>query len=329
MIAALLLACGVGRSVPNSVAPNVLLVFAEGLESPGARLGALPIQGRMAPAVRDAARDEEAWLTGMWPAEMLGASSGPTPNVIPQVLHLYGYETVGLAGPGTLTGAAGARFDHVERAADERCPDAWIPDARKVLGEEAGPLLLVVDTSVRACASWDASLGRLLDELAPALDEALVVVEPAPGSDGPLAISTKGAAPRHVLAQTTDVLPTVLGFAHAVVPTDAHGTSLESPNVGEGRPTFTIDEQALVVRGGPAEIRLERPAAGWPQQLPEAPPAEVQAKRDAATVALDDPEVLRLWPVVRLWYERMRATDARTRMGNAAFETMLREHGYW
>ena len=68
MIAALLLACGVGNSVPISVAPNVLLVFAEGLQSPGARLSALPIQGRMAPAVRDPARDEEAWLTGMWPA---------------------------------------------------------------------------------------------------------------------------------------------------------------------------------------------------------------------------------------------------------------------
>ena len=87
--------------------------------------------------------------------------------------------------------------------------------------------------------------------------------------------------------------------------------------------------QALVVRGGPAEIRLDRPAAGWPPQLPEAPFAEVQAKREGAPVSLDDPEVLRLWPVVRVWYERMRATDARTRMGNAAFETMLREHGYW
>ena len=328
MIAALLLACDVGRSVPNSVERHVLLVFAEGLESPGARLSALPIQGRMAPAVRNPARDEEAWLTGMWPATMLGASSGPTPNVMPQVLHLYGYETFGLAGPGTLEGGAGARFDRVDRAADERCPDAWIPAARKILGEEAGPLLLVVDTSVSACANWDVSLGTLLDELAPALGEALVVVEPAPGSDGPFAIATKGAAPRQVLAQTTDVLPTVLGFAHAVVPSDAHGTSLESSTVGEGRPTFTIDEQALVVRGGPAEIRIERPADGWPQQLPEAP-LEVQATRNGAELALDDPEVLRLWPVVRVWYERMRATDARTRMGSASFETMLREHGYW
>jgi hypothetical protein len=329
VIAALLLGCGVGRSVPNSVAPNVLLVFAEGLESPGARLKALPIQGRMAPAVRDRARDEEAWLTGMWPVTMIGASSGATPNVMPQVLHFYGYETYGLAGPGTLSGSAGARFDRVERVADERCPDAWIPSARKILVEEAGPLLLVVDTSTRACADWDASLGKLLDTLAPALGEALVVVEPAPGSDGPLAIETKAAAPRQVLAQTTDVMPTVLGFAKAVVPSDAQGMSLESPEVGEGRPTFTIDEQTLVVHGGPAEIRLERPAAGWPQQLPEAPPAEVQAKRDGAPAALDDSEVLRLWPVVRVWYERMRATDARTRMGNAAFETMLREHGYW
>jgi hypothetical protein len=283
----------------------------------------------MSPAVRDPARDEEAWLTGMWPASMLGASSTATPNVLPQVLRLYGYETYGLAGPGTLSGGAGTRFDHIERAADERCPDAWIPAARKVVDEEAGPLLLVVDTSARACANWDASLGALLDELAPALGDALVVVEPAPGSEGPFAIDTQGAAPRQVLAQTTDILPTVLGFANAVIPSDAHGTSLESPNVGAGRPTFTLDEQALVARGGPAEIQLRRPTAGWPQQLPDAPPADVQAKRDGATVALDDPEVLRLWPVVRVWYERMRATDARTRMGNAAFESMLREHGYW
>jgi hypothetical protein len=329
VIVAAILACGVGRSVPNSVAPNVLLVLAEGLEVPGARLSALPIQGRMSPAVRDPARDEEAWLTGMWPSAMLGASSGSTPNVLPQVLHLYGYQTFGLAGPGTLSGGAGAKFGRVERATDERCPDAWIPAARKILAEEAGPLLLVVDTSASACADWDASLGALLDELAPALDEALVVVGPAPGTEGPLAIATKAAAPREVLAQTPDVLPTVLGFARAVVPSDAHGTSLESAAVGARRPTFTLDGTALVVRGGPAEIRLERPLEGWPSQLPDAPPASAQATRSGAPVALDDPEVVRLWPVVRAWYGRMRATDARTRMGTAAFETMLREHGYW
>src|SRR6185295_15795318 len=119
MILALLLACAVGRSVPTSVAPNVLLVFAEGLDAPGARLSALPVQGRMAPAVRDPARDEEAWLSGMWPAEMPGAPRGPTPNTIPQVLRLYGYDTFGLAGPGTFADDAGARFDRVERATDE------------------------------------------------------------------------------------------------------------------------------------------------------------------------------------------------------------------
>jgi hypothetical protein len=329
VIGALLLACGVGRSVPDSVAPHVLLVFAEGLEAPGPRLSALPIQGRMAPAVRARARDEEAWLTGMWPSEMLGASSGSTPNVLPQVLQLYGYETYGLAGPGTLSGGAGAKFDRVERAPEERCPDAWIPSARKKLADAAGPLFLVVDTSASACADWDASLGALLDELAPALDQALVIVEPAPGTDGPLAIATKGAAPREVLAQTPDVLPTVLGFARAVVPSDAHGTSLESANVGEGRPTFTLDGTALVVRGGPAEIRLDRPPDGWPPQLSETPPPSLQATRSGGPVAFDDPEILRLWPVVRAWYGRMRATDARTRMGSAAFETMLQEHGYW
>ncbi len=329
MIAVLLLACSTGRSVPNSVAPNVVLLFAEGLEVPGVRLSAMPIQGRMSPAVRDPARDEEAWLTGMWPTAILGASSGSTPNVMPQVLQLYGYETYGLAGPGTLSGTAAAKFDRMERATDERCPDGWIPEASKVLVEDPGPMLVVIDTSAHACADWDASFGALLDAIAPALGEALVVVQPPPGTDGPLALAMKGASPRRVLAQTTDVLPTVLGFAHAVVPSDAQGTSLESSEVGEGRPTFTLDGGALVVRGGPAEIRLERPAGGWPPVLPDAPPPSVQAKRDGAPAALDDPEVLRLWPVVKAWYDRMRATDARTRMGNAAFEKMLREHGYW
>ena len=329
MIAALLLACGEGRSVPTSSAPNVLLVFVEGLEAPGARLSALPIQGRMSPAMRDPARDEDAWLTGMWSAPTLGASSGAKPNVLPQILHLYGYATHGLAGPGTLEGGAATKFDRIERAAEERCPDAWIPSARKVFAEAASPLLLVVDTSARACADWDASIGALLDDLAPALGEALVAIEPAPGSEGPLALATKGAASRRVQAQTPDILPTVLAFAGAVVPSDAHGTSLESPNVGEGRPTFTLDDEALVVRGGDAEIRLEQPPEGWPAQLPDVPPAAVQAKRSGAPVAVDDPEVVRLWPVVQGWYGRMRATDARTRMGSAAFETMLRENGYW
>ena len=329
MIGLLLLACGERPSVPTSAAPNVLLVFAEGLEEPGARLSALPIQGRMSPAMRDPARDEEAWLTGMWSASTIGAPSGAKPNVLPQVLHLYGYETHGLAGPGTLEGSAAAKFDRIERAAEERCPDAWIPAARKVFAEDAGPRLLVVDTSARACADWDASLGALLDDLAPALGEALVAIEPAPGSEGPLAIATKGAAPRRVQAQTPDILPTVLGFAGAVVPSDAHGTSLESPSVGEGRPTFTLETDALVVRGGATEIRLERPPEGWPAQLPDAPLPAVHATRSGAPVAVDDPEILRLWPVVQGWYGRMRATDARARMGSAAFETMLRENGYW
>jgi hypothetical protein len=325
----LLSACAREPAIEASDARNVVVVLAEGLEQGGARVGAMPIQGRMLPAVRDPARDQEAWLTGMWPTSMLGASSGSTPNVLPQVLALYGYRTVALAGPGAFAGGAGSRFDRVERATEERCPDAWIADAEKAFQARAAPTLVVVDTSVRACADWDASLGALLDALAPVLGEALVVVEPSPGSEGPLALSMRTAEPRRVLAQTTDVLPTVLGFARAVVPSDAQGTPLQSPEVGEGRPTFTLESGSLVVHGGPAEVRIDKPAEGWPQVLPEKPTAETKAVREGAPVALDDPEVLRLWPIVKAWYDRMRATDARSRMGNAAFEQMLRDQGYW
>jgi hypothetical protein len=310
--------------------PHVVVIFAEGVTTPGPRLLTLPIQGHMEPAAARPDLDQEAWLSGVWPMALLGASAASTPNTLDKVMSLYGYRTAALLGPGTLEGSKGSKLDRLERSGEERCPSAWAPTAIDVLAmDPRRPTLLVIDTAATACPDWDNDLGHLLDALQPALGQALVLVEPAPGTAGPFALTAPGVTPRRVVGQTIDVLSTALVYAGAVVPSDTQGTALGSTEAGQGRPTFTIGDDLLRIQASGLVITLPKPATGWPGVLPESPPLEATATQDDRPLAVDDPSVVKLWAVIRTWYERMRAQDARSRMGSAAFEKMLKEQGYW
>lgn len=282
-----------------------------------------------------------ALLTGQWP----GSTEHARPNTLHGVLHLYGYRTLG-ATPPALTAAA-STLPWLTSGLEPLAGTCIADQLRTLASEGPGTEQVALYALVAADPAASCPVGKELNALAhhlsgprAAYTQAIAVGLTGPIPDAPLSEHTaptplwifgspSGAGPRFSMANTIDVLSTLLPQANAVVPTDAPGANLHmvaSGNTEDAAPAaFQQDSTGalsirtrghrLYVPPGPRPLPEQRPEDTVLDTLPEA-----KSSLDPAGT---------LYTTLRAWDTQRRATSAEDRMGNEAFRTMLRDQGYW
>lgn len=259
-----------------------------------------------------------AWSTSDQPTTahrhiLTATYAGERPNTLPQVLSLYGHRTAFFVGPDFLSTEPWIleTADHTHKTSG--CLSEAVTASTAWRRQTEGPHVIILHDQGPPCPPMAEALDAITG------DTLWVVGAGNAGGPGQQPSALVAPATMPSSPTTLDVLPTLLAGHAATIPSDARGMDLRAPT--ERRAIFFHGTDAVAIRTS----RHVLTAAEGPTGL------EATMLREASgpSMSLKDAAAGPLLEALQAWHSSLSANTARERLGQEAFQRILRDGGYW